>query len=71
MNPLPDAPDIACALRTGYPPWMLPEEPGDEPEDSPWPAILANLEAYGTPVPCLYELPPHLLSPPGEVAEGR
>ena len=56
---LPDAPDIACALRTGYPPWMLPEEPGDEPEDSPWPAILANLEAYGNPAgACLEALPP-------------
>ena len=55
---IPDAPDIACALRSGFPPWLLPEE-SDEPEDSPWPAILANLEAYGNPAgPCLFELPP-------------
>jgi hypothetical protein len=61
MTNLPDAPDIACALRTGFPPWMLPEE-SDEPDEldeSPWPAILSNLEAYGNPAgPCLYELPP-------------
>lgn len=59
---LPDHPDIACALRTGYPPWMLPELPEEEDEEDPerelWFSILSNLEAYGTPLPCLYELPP-------------
>ena len=58
MTPLPDSPDIACALRTGYPQWMLPELSDDE-EENPWPAILANLEAYGNPAGCcLEELPP-------------
>ena len=58
MKLLPDSPDIACALRTGYPQWMLPEL-SDDDEESPWPAILANLEAYGNPAgACLEELPP-------------
>lgn len=30
---LPDHPDIACALRTGYPRDMLPENPGDYEEE--------------------------------------
>ena len=65
MTPLPDHPDIACALRTGYPPWMLPEVPWSEgekeedPERELWFSILSNLELYGNPAgACLYELPP-------------
>ena len=65
MTLLPDHPDIACALRTGYPPWMLPEVPwsegekGEDPERELWFSILSNLEHYGNPAgACLYELPP-------------
>lgn len=59
MIPIPDDPIIRCMERTGYPPWFFPPEESDEPDESPWPAILANLEAYGNPAGCcLFELPP-------------
>ena len=55
---IPDDPIIACLERTGLPPWMLDESPEDL-DESPWPDILDNLEAYGNPAgPCLAELPP-------------
>ena len=53
-------PEISRARRTGYPSWMLPEEPGaEESEDAAvWQRILSNLESYGNPAgACLYELP--------------
>ena len=31
MQLIPDDPIIACMERTGYPPWMREDEPGDEP----------------------------------------
>ena len=33
--------------------------------------LMANLEAYGTPLPCLYELPPSSLPLEWKVPEGR
>ena len=64
MTPIPDDPIISCMEHTGYPPWMLPEEP--EPEEDPdmelWYEIMSQLEAYGTPCKPFSreELPPHL-----------
>ena len=62
MIQLPDDPIIACALRTGYPPWMQGEWEEDEEENEDLEQakkLLDNLELYGYPLFCpLYELPP-------------